>query len=329
MDYTKLWKSISLLAGILTFGTLGYHFIEGMPFFEALYMTIITISTVGFSEVKPLSPPGRVITIMIISTGVTVGAYTIGMVLRMFIEGELKKSYGRRKLEKQISKIDGHYIICGYGRIGSLICDELYANKVKFVVLEKDEAAIEILEEKQLIHLPLDATSEDTLLKAGIMRARGLVTAVTSDADNMFIILTAKGIRPDIFILSRSSDIKNEQKLIKAGATRVVSPYLIGGNRMAQVLIKPTVIDFIDIAMMDSKLGLLMEEARVGPCSEFVGKNLIESQLRQDYGVIIVSIKKQSGEMIFNPSPNEILEQNDTIVVLGKKDDMKRLNEVL
>jgi len=326
MDYTKLWKSISLLAGVLTFGTLGYHFVEDMPFFEALYMTIITISTVGFSEIKPLSPLGRIITIGIISTGVTIGAYTIGMVLRMFVEGELKKSYGRRKLEKQISKIEGHYIICGYGRIGRLICDELHAHNVKFVVIEKDTAAIEILEEKEFFHLPLDATSEDSLLKAGIERARGLVTAVQSDADNIFIILTAKGIRPDIFILSRSSDLKNEQKLIKAGATRVVSPYLIGGNRMAQVLIKPTVIDFIDIAMMNSKLGLVMEEARIRPCSECVGKNLIESQLRQNYGVIIVSIKKQSGEMIFNPSPNEILEQDDTIVVLGKKEDMKRLN---
>jgi len=161
------------------------------------------------------------------------------------------------------------------------------------------------------------------------MKAKGIVTAVTSDADNVFIILTAKGLRPDIFILSRSSQQKNEGKLIRAGASRVVSPYLIGGSRMAQILIKPTVTDFIDIAMMENNLGLLMEESKIKPGSNLIGRNLIESNLRQDFGVIIVAIKKKAGGMIFNPMPSERLEAEDILVVLGKKADMERMDQIL
>jgi len=318
-----------MLLGVLTFGTLGYHYIENMPFFEAFYMTVITISTVGFSEIRPLSPYGRIITIFIISTGITIGAYTIGMLLRTFIEGELKKSFGRKKMEKQITKLRNHYIVCGFGRIGELICRELQSYNIDLVVIENNPQVIERLEQDNFLYLPLDATSEETLITAGVMDAKGLVTAVTSDADNVFIILTAKGLRPDLFVLSRSSDVKNEGKLIRAGASRVVSPYLIGGKRMAQMLIKPTVTDFIDIAMMNNKLDLLMEEAKIRPGSELVGKNLIESNLRQNYGVIIVAIKKKIGQMIFNPKPSEKLDAEDIIVVLGKKEDMEKMDQVL
>ncbi len=317
-----------MLIAVLTFGTGGYYYIENMPLFEAFYMTIITISTVGFSEVRPLTPYGRIITIIIISIGITIGAYTIGMLVRIFVEGELKKSFGRKKMESQISKLKNHYIVCGFGRIGELICRELHSYNVDFVVLEKDPLVLEKLEDSGFLYLPMDATSEETLIQAGIMDAKGLVTAVTHDADNVFIILTAKGLRPDIFVLSRSSDVKNEGKLTRAGASRVVSPYLIGGRRMAQMLVKPTVTDFIDIAMMNNKLDLLMEEARIRPGSELVGKNLVESNLRQDYGVIIVAIKKNIGQMIFNPMPSEKLEAEDILVVLGKKEDMEKMDRV-
>jgi voltage-gated potassium channel len=175
----------------------------------------------------------------------------------------------------------------------------------------------------------MDATSEEALLAAGIENARGIVPAVRSDANNVFITLTAKGLHPQIFVLSRASDEKNEAKLKRAGAQRVVSPHLIGGRRMAQVLKRPTVVDFIDIAMMESHLGLMMEEATIGPNSHLIGKTLIESQLRQDFGVIIVAIKKPTDEMIFNPMPLERLEDGDVIVVMGKKQDLQRMTEVL
>lgn len=321
----NLRKSFTLLFIIIAIGVIGYHFIEDMTFFEAFYMTMITISTVGFQEVRPLSTAGRILTILIISGGITIAAYTIGTLVRIFVEGEMRKTLGRRKVEKQISQLNNHYIICGYGRIGSLICKELAEHDQTFVVIENQAAAIERMEADKVLYLPMDATLDSTLIEAGILRARGIVTAVGSDADNVFIALTAKGLRPDIFILARASDEINEIKLKRAGASRVVSPYLIGGKRMAHVLIRPTVVDFIDIAVAESNLGLQMEEYRLHPHSHLVGKNLVESNLRKKYGVIIVLIKKHSGEMIFNPQPAEILEANDTVVVLGKVDDMKQM----
>jgi voltage-gated potassium channel len=329
MEYKSLQRAVSLLFCIIAFGTIGYYAVEHMSMFEAFYMTLITISTVGFSEIKPLTVYGRVITIIIISGGVTLGAYTIGMLLRMFIEGELRKSFGRRKLEKTISALKGHFIICGFGRIGKVICQELAAESIPFVVIEKDRSKIEELENKKYLHVNMDATSEEALLTAGINNARGILPAVRSDANNVFITLTAKGLQPNIFVLSRASDEKNEAKLVRAGANRVVSPHLIGGRRMAQVLKRPTVVDFIDIAMMESHLGLMMEEATVGSGSSLVGKSLIESKLRHDFGVIIVAIKKLSDEMIFNPMPTERLDEGDVIVVMGKKQNLQRMTEVL
>ena len=329
MDYSRLKISITLLFLVILWGTIGYYTVEDMPFFEAFYMTVITISTVGFSEIKPLSDTGRILTVIIIVSGISVLTYTLGQVARIFVEGEITRILGRRKLEKQISQLADHYIICGYGRIGTIISRELAADNIPFVVIEQDSSKIEQLEKDHFLYLNMNATAEESLIKAGIQRAQGIVTAVESDADNVFIALTAKDLRPDIFVLARSSDVKNESKLLKAGATRVVSPYLIGGKRMAQILRKPTVVDFIDTAMMDGQLGLRMEEAVIGSTSSLVGKTLIDSQLRQDFGVIIVAIKKPSNEMIFNPLPTEKLEAEDTIVVIGKREDMERLAEVL
>ncbi len=325
----KLRFAITLLLITIVISTLGYHFIEGMTFFDSFYMTMITISTVGFEELLPLSVPGRILTLFVIATGISLAGYTLGTLLRMFIEGELRKSFGRRKVEKKVSQLKNHFIICGYGRIGKLIAKELAAHKKDFVVIENDPAAVEELETERFLFLPLDATSDEALIDAGINRAGGLVTAVRSDADNVFITLTARGLNSDIFILARASEEKSEVKMKRAGATRVVSPYLIGGKRMAQVLIKPTVVDFIDIAIQESNLGLRMEEAIVRKGSHLVGKNLIESNLRRDFGVIIVLIKKFTGEMIFNPQPAEVLDENDVIVMLGKKEDMERMGEII
>lgn len=329
MDSRKLRYSLVMLAAIVAFGTTGYYIFERMSLFDAFYMTIITISTVGFSEIVPLTNVGRVITVVIIILGISVGTYTIGIIVQWLVGGELQKIFGRRRLQKQISDLKNHFIICGFGRIGHVICKELFEDDIQFVVIEQDPAIIEELIALKYLCLEMDATSEDALQAAGIKNARGLVTAVNSDANNVFITLTARGLRPDIFILARASEEKNEEKLLKAGASRVVSPYLIGARRMAHVLKRPTVVDFLDIATMGNNLGLIMEEADVGPHSGIVGKNLIESRLRQDFGVIIVAIKKTSGQMIFNPAPSQILESGDVIVVIGQTGDLKRMREVL
>lgn len=329
MNFRQLRTSLFIILGIVVFGTFGYVYVDQMPLFDSFYMTIITISTVGFSEIHPLSNEGRVITMIIIIASISIGGYSLAVVVRVFIEGELKKSFERRKVEKQINDLKNHFIICGFGRIGRIICSELREEKIEFVVIEHDDSAVRDLESKKYLFLQSDATSDEALIKAGIMTARGLVTAVRSDANNVFITLTAKGLRPDIFVLSRTSDVKNEDKLKRAGATRVVSPYYIGGRRMAQVLKRPTVVDFIDVATMGNKLGLIMEEVIVMPGASLVGKNLIESRLRQDFGVIIVAIKRPMEEMIFNPIPSETLKANDVLVVLGKHEDVTRMNQIL
>ena len=329
MDSEKLRYSLLMLIGIIALGTCGYYFVEHMPLFEAFYMTIITLSTVGFSEVIPLSQTGRTITVIIIILGISVGAYTIGMLVRALVEGELVKIFGRRKVQKQVSGLKNHFIICGFGRIGRIVCSELDEDKIDFVIIEQDSAVIEQIEALRYLYLEMDATTEEALMQAGIMKAKGIVTAVNSDANNVFITMTAKSLRPDVFVLARASEEQNEAKLFRAGATRVVSPYLIGGRRIAQMLKRPTVVDFIDIAMMGSHLGLMIEEAKIGDNSSLIGKNLIDSQLRQDYGVIIVAIKKISGDMVFNPVPSEMLEAGDVIVVIGKKEDLKRMSTVL
>ncbi len=266
---------------------------------------------------------------IIIILGISVGAYTVGLLVRAFVEGELLKIVGRRKLQKQILSLKDHFIVCGFGRIGRIMCRELAADNIDFVVIEQSPCTIEDIEIQKYLYIEMDATSEEALLAAGIMRAKGLATAVNSDANNVFITMTAKSLRPDIFVLARASEEKNEDKLVRAGGTRVVSPYLIGGRHMAQMLKKPTVVDFVDIAMMGSHLGLMMEEAKIGEKSNLIGKNIIDSQLRKDYGVIIVAIKKISGDMIFNPMPSETLNTGDVIVVIGKKEELKRMSAVM
>jgi len=329
MDLARLRISIALLFGIIMFGTIGYTTIEHMSVFDAFYMTLITISTVGFSEIAPLTQAGRGLTIVIIVSGISLLTYTLGQVARVFIEGELRELLGRRKLEKQIARLSNHFIICGFGRIGEVICRELAEESIPFVVIEREETKIARLESSTYLFLPGDAAIESVLLKAGLERARGLVTAVTSDAENVFITLTAKGICPEMFILSRAADLKNEKKLLRAGASRVVCPYNMGGARMAQILKKPTVVDFLDNTLVRGSLGLRMEEAVVQSTSTLVGKTLVESNLRRDFGVIIVAIKKTAGNMIFNPGPNALIEAGDVIVAIGREQDMANMSGVL
>ncbi|MBF0102085.1 MAG: potassium channel protein [Desulfobacterales bacterium] len=322
-------RLVNLFGITILYGMAGYFLIEHMTLFESFYMTMITISSVGFSEIKPLSISGRIHTVILIVIGISIGTYTIGILVHMLVEGEISKTFGRKRLEKLINELKGHYIICGYGRIGKIVCKELAAEDITFIVIEQDNEAVEELEEQNYLFLKMDATSEDALIKAGIMNARGIVTAVDSDANNVFITLTAKGMNPSIFIVARASDERNEIKMKRAGASRVVSPYTMGGRRIAQVLKRPTVVDFIDIAMMDSNLGLIMEEAQITKDSSLIGKTLIQSNLRKDFGIIIVAIKKINNDMIFNPMPTEKLEANDIIVILGKQEDVKRMNSIV
>lgn len=303
--------------------------IEGWNAFEALYMTVITITTVGYGEVRTVSEPGRIFTVFLIFMGMGIMAYTLGIVAQMMIEFQIRALIGRKKLGRKLRSIKDHYIICGYGRIGSIIADELGANGISVMVIDNGPNARESLEKQGVPYIIDDATSEDVLIEAGIERAKGLVTVVLSDADNLFITMTARGLNPDLFILARADQEHTERKLLRAGANKVVLPYLIGGRRMANTIIRPAVTDFIDFTLHGKNIELKMEELLVGDRSKLNGVRLVDSGIRQEMNVMIVAIRGKGGEMSFNPSSEARIEAGDTLVVLGPVNDLERLTRIL
>ncbi len=318
-----------LLVLILLVGTLGYVLLEGWTVLDALYMTIITITTVGFGEVNVVSRAGRIFTICIIFLGMGIMAYSLGIVAQFMVETQVRSILGRRKLGRELRSIKDHYIVCGFGRIGKIISQGLKSQKIPLVVIDQSQESKEILEEEDIPHIIGDATSDDILIEAGIERAKGLITVVLSDADNLFITMTARGLNPNIFILSRADEEATEKKLMRAGANRVVLPYLIGGMRMVHTILRPAVMDFIDFTMHEKNIELKLEELLVGERSGLNGKSLINSGIRREMNVIIVAIRKKGGEMIFNPSSETMIEAGNTLIALGPAMDLDRLSEML
>lgn len=316
---TNLRISLIILVGILFVGTGGYVALEDWTVIDSFYMTVITVSTVGFKEVFDLSPAGRVFTTFLIIVGVSFLAYGAGSIVQFMVEGQLRSILGRKKLEQQISKLKNHYIICGYGRIGANMCHELGENPISFVVVENDPAKIEKLNNDGYLYVKGDATLDETLVKAGIRSARGLITVVTSDTENVYITLTARGLNPDLFILARASEEAAETKLKRAGASKVISPYVMGAARMTQAILRPSVVDFIEIATTTKHYEMQIEESRVASDSSLVGKNLITSGIKRDLGVIIVGIKKDDGQMLFNPDPTTVIAAGDILITLGEQ----------
>ena len=321
--------SVAVLLILVTTGAAGYMTIEGWRPLDALYMTVITLGTVGFKEVHDLSDNGKIFTIILIVFGVSVLGYIVGSLAQIMFEGQIQRIIGRKKVEKKIDSLKDHYIICGFGRIGQLICKDFAAKPIPFLVLEKNPDAHEKLHHEEYLHLRGDATEDETLLRAGIKRAKGLISVVTSDTENVYIVLTARGLNPDLYIMARSGEEGSEIKLKRAGANKVVSPYVIGGGRMAQAILRPNVVDFIEIATGREHQELLMEEILIPADSAFVGENLISSGFRKETGTIIVGIKKGHGKMVFNPDSHSKIEAGDTLIVLGDPSAILKLEELI
>lgn len=302
-------------------GTLGYMYFESTGFWMGLYLTIITVFTVGYGDIVPIHPSGRIFTVFLVVTSVAFVFYTFTKITETVLEGELRGLYKRRRMSKEIARLRDHYIICGFGRIGKEICRILKEHQRPFLVIEKDEEEMAALEELGYMRLQGDGAADEVLQAAGIERARGLVSVVASDADNLYITLTARGLNPGLFIMARSSGGPGVQtKLKRAGASKVISPYSIGARRMAHLIVRPTVTDFIDLTMRAGELDLMMEELLVTPASPLNGKNLIESEIRKKYDVIVVAIKREDGTMLFNPRPDSVILVGDTLIVLGATD---------
>ncbi|MDH3998224.1 MAG: NAD-binding protein [Desulfuromonadales bacterium] len=320
--------SIASLISVIGLGTLGYSLIEDWRAFDALYMTVITLATVGFKEVQPLTPEGKLFTIVLIISGTGIIAYALSSMIQFTVEGQLRRILGRKKLESRISKLKDHYIICGFGRIGHLICREFQTRPTPFVVVEKDPHLIERLARENTLYVEGDATDDETLQSAGIDQAKGLITAVTSDTDNVYITLTARGLNPDLFILARSGQEGSEKKLMRAGASKVISPYTIGANRMAQAILRPSVVDFIEIATASENLELQIEEIPIAANSRLAGQKLLNTGIREEMGIIIVCIKQPDGHMSFNPAPETIIEQGSVLITLGQRPAINKLEKI-
>ncbi|MFW5734593.1 MAG: potassium channel family protein [Oceanidesulfovibrio sp.] len=322
-----LMGSLVLMA-IFVLAIVFYMRMEGWTFWDSFYMTVITLSTVGFQEVQPLSVAGRLFTSMLILAGVGSFAFMAGSVAQLLVEGKINELLGRRRVQKTIDKLSDHYIVCGYGRIGAIVSREISHDGRPLVVIENDPDTLDMLDKEGLLYIAGDATSDEVLLAAGLERASCLITALTQEASNVYVVLTARQLNPTITIISRADNERHINRLEMAGANRVVLPHTIGGVRMAQSALRPTVTSFLEIAVRGG-IDLQMEELHVSKDSTLVGKDLIESRVRQDYNLIIIAIKKSDGTMQFNPTPKYIIEAGDTLLAIGNQENLEQVSHIL
>ena len=317
------------LSLVFVCGLIGYMRVEGWSFFDSLYQVVITLSTVGFQEVYPLSRNGRILTMVLIVSGVGSFAYLVGSFTQVLVEGRLQKYFGRRRMQKIIDRLSDHVIICGYGRIGSIVASEILAENVAAVIVESNPEVIRLLDEQGVPYVAGDATADEVLLAAGLERARTLVAALTQEAANVYVTLTARQLNPKIRIVARADAQSHTQRLQRAGADQVLVPHMYGGVRMAQSVLRPTVTSFLELAGRSGAIDLQMEELQVTASSEIAGCNLIESKIRPRFNLIIIAIKKTAGDMIFNPQPQEVLEAGDTMILVGKNEGLDGLRAIL
>ncbi|HQD35848.1 MAG TPA: potassium channel protein [Thermodesulfovibrio thiophilus] len=316
-----------LLVIMLGIGTTGYMIIEDMNFIDALYMTVITLATVGFKEVKELGPSGKIFTIFLILGGFGVFTYTLTTGARIIIEGEIKEVFKKRKMKKKIEELSGHYIVCGYGRMGSIIVKELMASNVKVVVIEKNKSNLP--ESDIFIYVEGDATNDEILKNAGIEKADGLLTVLPSDAENLYVVLSARELNPNLLIVARAINKEAEHKLKRAGANKVVSPYFIGGLKIAHTVLRPNVVDFLEFATRSEYLEIQIEEVEVSPQSSLVGKTIAQTEIGRDIGVIIVGIKRVDGTMQFNPNSQTLIQERDILIVIGQTEKLVILEKIV
>ena len=325
----RLILSILAVLVVLFVGAAGYMIVEmehHPSFLDALYMMVITISTVGYGEVFPLSHGGQLWTIVVITFGIVTVSYAFTSLLTLVVGGELRFLRERKKMDKAIEHLSGHVIMCGYGRMGALVIRELRERGIPVVVVEKERTLEPDLRDAQVPFVIGDATEEDTLLQAGLKRASALVIVLRSDADNVYITLTAHTLCPNLVIVARAEQPTTEAKLTRAGATRVVCPQVIGATKVANILTRPTVVDFVEVA--NKGVDLELDEYEVSDQSPLVGRSLRDSHVRRKTGAIVIAIKRADGEALVNPDPDAHLEAKDTLILVGPAGVSSRLDKI-
>jgi voltage-gated potassium channel len=315
--------AIAVLAVVVIGGALGYHWIEGWSFGRALYRTVLAITTVESPAAATLT--GQVFTVVLLIAGVSGALYAFTLIATVVVEGGLPKRFDRRRRAHMLDTLHDHFIVCGYGRIGRIVARQLRRQSVPFVVIDRDRARIEQAASDGALALEADASNEEVLARAGIARARGLIAAVGTDAENVYAVLTARVLRPDLFIVGRAATEDAGAKLKRAGANRVVSPYDIGGLQIAQMALRPAVVDFVELATSSESLELAMEQITIAPGSGLTNRTILDANLRQRFGVIVVGIQRSDLKMTFNPEPDTIIGGGDKLVVLGRPESLRRL----
>jgi voltage-gated potassium channel len=327
------WRRLAtggvLFLSLLGLGTVGYILIEGWSFLDALYMTITTVTTVGFREIRPLDTGGRIFTIILVLFGVGAAFYILTALVQTVVEGELGLALGVRRMKGKIESLRDHYVLCGFGRVGEEICREFMSRRIPFVIVESNSEALGRARAKEYLVVEGDASTDAVLIGAGVERASCLLAASDSDSGNTYITLTAKAINPELFVVARVGKPANEEKLRRAGADRVISPYLIGGRRMALSALQPTMVDFMDTLVRGHRGEQIMVELEVMPDSALAGSSLREA-LNLCKSVTVLGLhRKTDGSVIVGPRPDEVLAAGDRLMVLGDEEDLERLNQPL
>ena len=325
----RLLIILAAIVLILAIGTSGFILIEDWPPFDAFYMTLITMTTVGYAEVHPLSHAGRVFNSFLMIIGVSMIFVAIGAMTQTIVEMELGEKFSHRRNKRMIDKLDNHFIVCGYGRVGRGAAEELLRAKVPFVITDLDPERVQRAMMAGMVAVTADATRDQTLREVGIMRARGLVAALSNDADNLFTILSAKGLNPDLYVATRAAEEGAEQKMRRAGADAVLAPYAITGHRLAQCLLRPHVVQFLDLTTQNIGLNVDIEQVTVEATAEFTPKTIQDMQIRRDLGVIVLAIRKHDGNMIFNPPADTFIVGGDCLIVMGQQENLRRLEALV
>jgi voltage-gated potassium channel len=314
--------AVALLLLVVAGGALGYHVIEGWPLWRSFYVTVLAITTV---DLPPVSPAGQVFSVLLLFAGVGSALYTFTLLATVVVEGGLPKRLQRRRYTRMLEQLTDHFIICGYGRIGSIVAHQLTRQNVPCVVIERDPERMQAAIDAGALAVEADASREEVLTRVGIDRARGLIAAVGTDAENVYAVLSARVMRPDLFIIGRAETEDATTKLKRAGADRVISPYQIGAVQIAQTALRPAVVDFVALATSSDNLDLAMEEITIAAQSGLANRSILEANLRQRFGVIIVGIQRHDLRMEFNPEPETAIRPGDKLVVLGRPESLKRL----